>query len=55
MLYYFKKGKNATEMKKGFVPCMEKVLWLMQCVKSSLQGFLLEISLWMMLHGRVDQ
>ena len=27
MLYYFKKGKNATEMKKKrFVQCMEKVL-----------------------------
>ena len=27
MLYYFKKGKNATEMqKKRFVQCMEKVL-----------------------------
>ena len=27
MLYYFKKGKNTTEMqKKRFVQCMEKVL-----------------------------
>ena len=26
MLYYFKKGKNATEMQKRFVQCMEKVL-----------------------------
>ena len=26
ILYYFKKGKNATEMKKRFVQCMEKVL-----------------------------
>ena len=28
MLYYFKKGKNVTEMqKKKIVQCMEKVLW----------------------------
>ena len=26
MLYYFKKGKNATETQKRFVQCMEKVL-----------------------------
>ena len=43
MLYYFKKGKNATEM------CVEKVLWLIKCVKSGLRSFALEISLWMML------
>ena len=26
MLYYFKKDKNATEMQKKYVQCMEKVL-----------------------------
>ena len=26
MIYYFKKGKNATEMGKRFVQCVEKVL-----------------------------
>ena len=26
MLYYFKKGKNATKMPKKFVQCIEKVL-----------------------------
>ena len=36
MLYYFKKGKNATEMQKKFVQCMEKVLWLIESVKSGL-------------------
>ena len=25
-LYYFKKGKNATEMKRRFMQCKEKVL-----------------------------
>ena len=41
MLYYFKKDKNATAMQKErFVPCMEKVLGLIECVKSGLQSFL---------------
>ena len=34
---------------------MEKVLWLIELVKSGLQSFVLEISCWTMLHGRVDQ
>ena len=39
MLFTFKKGKNSTAMqKKRFVQCMEKVLWLIECVKSSLQS-----------------
>ena len=37
---YFKKGKNRTEMHKRFVQCMEKVLWLIECVKSGLWSFL---------------
>ena len=57
MLYYFKKGKNATEMQKikRFVQCMEKVRWLIECVKGGLWSFMLEISGWMMLHSQVDQ
>ena len=51
----FLKGKNATEYKKIFVQCMEKLLWLIECVKSSLQSFMVEISPWMMLHGPVDK
>ena len=51
----FLKGKNATEYKKIFVQCMEKLLWLIECVKSSLQSFMVEISPWMMLHGQADQ
>ena len=37
MFYYFKKGKNTTEMKKKIVQCVEKVLWVIVCVKSVLQ------------------
>ena len=55
MLYYFKKGKNTTEMQKRFVQCMEKVLWLIEQLKNDLQTFVLEISHWMMLHSQVDQ
>ena len=55
LLYYFKKGKNATEMqKKRLVQCMEEVLWLIEHVKSGLRSFVLEISLWTMLNW-VDQ
>ena len=55
MLYYFKKGKNATEMQKRFVHCVEKVLQLIKCVKSGLRSFMLETFLWMMLQGQVGQ
>ena len=42
MLYCFKKGKNGTEThKKGFVQRTEKVLWLIECVKSGLWSFVL--------------
>ena len=49
MFYYFKEGKNTTEMKKKkkrFVQCIEKVLWLIQCVKSDLQSFLALLIFW---------
>ena len=66
MLYYFKKGKNATEMQKKICAVygesavadwmrMEKVLWLTECVKSGSLSFVLEISRWTMLHAPVDQ
>ena len=51
MLYYFKKGKNTTETQENICTVMEKVLGLIKHVKS----FLLEISRWTMLHGRVGQ
>ena len=41
--------------KKRFVQCMEKVLWLIERVKSGLQSFVLAISRWTLLHGQVDQ
>ena len=34
---------------------MEKVLWLIECVKSGLQSFMLEIPRWTMLHSWVDK
>ena len=40
MPYYFKKGKNANEMQKKIVQYMERVLWLIKCVKSDVQSFL---------------
>ena len=46
ILYYFKKSKNATERKKRFVLCMEKVLWLIERVKSGLQSFLVLLTFW---------
>ena len=44
MLYYFKKGKNTTEIQNTYVQCMEKVLWLTERVNSGLLSFILEIS-----------
>ena len=49
MLYYFKKGKNATEMqkkKKNFVQCMEKVLWLIEKCQKQFAEFLGTIDIW---------
>ena len=34
---------------------MEKVMWLIECVKSGLWSFVLEVFCWVMLHGQVDQ
>ena len=55
MLYYFKKDKTTNETQKRLVQYMEKVLWLTERVKSGLWSFVLEISLWTLLPGRVDQ
>ena len=54
LLYYFKKGKNAAKMQKKdcMEKCMEKVLWLIERVKSGLQSFVLEISHWVILYSR---
>ena len=53
MLYYFKKGKNVTEMQKEIY--MEKMLWLIKYVKSGMWSFLLEICHWTKLYSQVDQ
>ena len=58
ILYYFKKGKNTIEAhthKIHFVKCMEKLLWLIEHVKSGSQSFVLEISRWTVFHDWVDQ
>ena len=48
MLYYFKEGKNITEMqkKKRSVQCVEKVLWLVESVKSGLRSFVVLLTIW---------
>ena len=45
---------NETQKRKKFMQ-YKKVLWLIECVKSGLINFVLEISHWMILHGGVDQ
>ena len=51
VLCYFKKGKNATEtQKERFEQCMEKVLWLIEYVKSGLWSLVPKISHWIILH-----
>ena len=42
-------------MQTKFVQHMDKMLWLSECGKSGLRSFVLEICLWMMLRGQVDQ
>ena len=56
MPYYFKKGKNTTEMQKKKVcaVCGEGAVTDGTC-QSGLRCFMLEISCWVMLHGRADQ
>ena len=53
MLYYFKKGKNTTEMQKKIcVAYGEGAVTDWNCQK---WGFVLEISHWTMIHSQVDQ
>ena len=56
MLYYFKKGKNATEMQKEKICAVygEGAVTVGICQSGS-RSFVLEISRWMMLQGQVDQ
>ena len=56
MLYYIKKGKNATEThKKGLRSVWRRCYDQIERVRRALRSFMLEISQWTMLHGRVDQ
>ena len=56
MLYYFKKGKQATETHTViFLQCMEQVLWLMEHVKRGLQEFRASAFLLNELHDQADQ
>ena len=55
MLYYLKKGKNATEMQKEIcVLCGEGAVTDGTC-KTWFAMFVLEISHWTMFHSIVDQ
>ena len=58
MLYYFKKGKNATERKKKkkeiYAVYGEGAVIDQRCQKG-LVKFVIEISHWMILHNQVDQ
>ena len=50
-----RKVKMQLKCQKRLVQCMEKVLRLIEHVKTGLRRFVLEVSCWMMLHGQVDQ
>ena len=50
-----RKVKMQLKCTKRSVHCIERVLWWIECVKSGLQSFVLEISCWTMLHGQVDR
>ena len=55
MLYYFKKGKNASEVQKKICAVNEEGAVTMDCVKSGLWSSMLEISHWPMLHNWSDE
>ena len=55
MLYYLKKGKNATEMPKKICAVYGEGAVTDQTCPSGLGSFMGQISRWMMLHGWVDQ
>ena len=54
MVYYFRKGKTATKMRKKICAVYGEGAVTDQTCQKELQSFMLEIS-WMMLRGRVDQ
>ena len=54
-LLFQERKKQLRCKKKWFVQYMEKVLWLIKHIKCGLQSFVLKISCWIMLYGRVDE
>ena len=54
MLYYFQKGKNATEMQKSLCIVYREGAVTDRTRQKWFAKFVLEISCWMMLPGRVD-
>ena len=55
MLYYFKKGKHATEMPKKFCAVYRKGAMIDTTCHTWFGKFCTEISRWTMVPGRVDQ
>ena len=53
MLYHFKKSENTTETQEKIWAVYGEVLWLIECVKSGLQSFVMQISHWLMLNKSV--
>ena len=55
VLYYFKKGKNATEMQKKVCAVYGEGAGTDRTCQSGLRSFVLEIPWGTMFHGQVDQ
>ena len=55
ILYYFKKGKNATEMQKKVCAVYGERAGTDRTCQSGLRSFVLEIPWGTMFHGQVDQ
>ena len=55
ILYYFKKGKNSTEMQKKIHAVYGEGAATGRSWQKWLQSFMLEISRWTMLHSQEDQ
>ena len=55
ILYCFTKGKNTTERQRKVCAVCGEGAGTDRTCQECLQSFVLEISPWMVLHGRVDQ
>ena len=54
MLYYFKKGKNATEMQKTICTVYQEGAVTEWMYQKWFVNFMLQISRWIILHGQTD-